>query len=108
MAKTKLLCARVLLDHSALGLYIDQIVEGPEDVITAMNAAGAVDAHPDAVAYAAGQGAPVVTLENPAAAAELAAAAVEDKVGEAFTAETTAASVEGGAGEALTAETTAE
>lgn len=82
MAKQKLLQARVLLDHASLGLRVDQIVEGPENVITAMTAAGAVDAHPNAVAHAAGQGAAVVTLADPSGAAEYAASVIEDKAAE--------------------------
>lgn len=89
MAKAKFAQARVLVDNPSLGILCNQIVEGPGDVIAAMAAAGAVDPHPDAVAYAAGQGARVVTLDDPAGAAEFAAAAAESQAAEGDAAETT-------------------
>jgi putative NIF3 family GTP cyclohydrolase 1 type 2 len=79
MAKIQTARARVLSDNPSLGVKCGQIVEGPEKVIKALSAAGAVDAHPDAIAYAAEQGAAVVVLEDPAAAADLAAAVIESK-----------------------------
>lgn len=82
MAKVQTTQARVLADHIGLGIKCGQIVEGPEKVIKALSAAGAVDDHPDAVAYAAEQGAAAVALEDPAAAAELAAAVIESKEAE--------------------------
>ncbi|MBP0589284.1 hypothetical protein J8I87_06040 [Paraburkholderia sp. LEh10] len=74
MAKTQTAKARVLTDNHGLALKCGQLVEGPEKTIKALAAAGAVDDHPDAVAYAAEQGAEVVALVDPEAAAELAAA----------------------------------
>ena len=79
MAKTQVAKARVLCDNPSLGVKCGQLVEGPEKVIKALSAAGAVDDHPDAIAYAAEQGAAVVALEDPAAAADLAAAVIESK-----------------------------
>lgn len=79
MAKVQTARARVLSDHAGLGIRHGQIVEGPEAVIKALAAAGAVDSHEDAVSYAAGNGAEVVALEDPAAAAEVAAAITEEK-----------------------------
>lgn len=71
-ATEKTLQARVLVAHLGLGLQCGQIVKGPEPAINALASAGAVDPHPDAVAYAAEQGESVVELSDPAAAAELA------------------------------------
>lgn len=79
MAKVQSTQARVLADHIGLGIKCGQIVEGPEKVIKALSAAGAVDDHPDSVAYATEQGAAVVVLEDPVAAAEVAAAVIESK-----------------------------
>lgn len=79
MAKSQTAKARVLSDNASLGIKCGQIVEGPDKVIKAMSAAGAVDDNPEAVAYAGEQGAKVVVLGDPAAAAELAAAAIEAK-----------------------------
>jgi hypothetical protein len=79
MAKVQATQARVLVDNPSLGIKCGQIVEGPEKVIKALSVAGAVDDHPDSVAYAGKQGAAVVALEDPAAAAELAAAVIESK-----------------------------
>ncbi|MEI5998240.1 hypothetical protein H3V53_13805 [Paraburkholderia bengalensis] len=64
--------ARVLVDHPAHGLKCGQIAEGPEALIQALADAGALDAHPDAVDYAAGQGAEVVAIGVPAEADEAA------------------------------------
>lgn len=74
MAKTKTLRARVLTDNAGFGILCNQIVEGPEHVIKALHASGAVDSHPDAVAYAVGIGAQTVALPNPDGAEQLAAA----------------------------------
>lgn len=82
MAKAQIIQARVLTDNASLGIKCGQIVEGPEKVINALSGAGAVDAHPEAVSYAATQGAEVVALENPDAAAALAAAVIESKESE--------------------------
>lgn len=79
MAKVQLARARVLADHVGLGIKCGQLVEGPESVIKALSAAGAVDNHEDAVAYASSKGTEVVALEDPAAAAEVAAAISEEK-----------------------------
>lgn len=79
MAKVQTARARVLADHVGLGIKCGQLVEGPENVIKALAIAGVVDNHEDAVAYASSKGADVVALEDPAAAAEVAAAITEDK-----------------------------
>jgi N-acetyl-gamma-glutamylphosphate reductase len=79
MAKAQTAQARVLTDHIGLGVKCNQIVEGPEKVIKALSDAGAVDANPEAVAYAKDRGADVVALADPDTAAELAAAAIETK-----------------------------
>lgn len=79
MAKTQTAQARVLTSNPGLSLKCGQIVTGPDTVIKALAAAGAVDDHPDAVAYATKQGAEQVTLADPDAAAEVAAAAAEAK-----------------------------
>jgi hypothetical protein len=78
MAKAKTAQARVLADNPSLGIKCGQIVDGPEKVIKALGDAGAVDPHPDALEYATQQGAEVVELEDPDAAAELAAAVTEE------------------------------
>ncbi|MFM0326089.1 hypothetical protein [Caballeronia glebae] len=77
MAKSQSAKARVLADNGALALKCGQLVEGPEKTIKALSAAGAVDDHPDAVAYATEHGAELVVLADPEAAAELAAAVTE-------------------------------
>lgn len=79
MAKTQTAQARVLVSNEGLGLKCDQLVTGPDTVIKALAAAGAVDDHQDAVAYAIKQGAEQVTLADPDAAAELAAAVTDAK-----------------------------
>lgn len=79
MAKIQTARARALSDNESLGFKCGQIIEGPEKVIRALTDAGAVDNHPDAVGYAADQGAKVVALEDPDAAAELAASVIENK-----------------------------
>ncbi|MEM5325178.1 hypothetical protein VSR34_01020 [Paraburkholderia sp. JHI2823] len=79
MAKVQTARARVLSDHVGLGLKHGQIVEGPEGVIKALTAAGAVDDHEDAVSYASKNGAEVVGLQDPDAAAEIAAAVTDAK-----------------------------
>ncbi|MFD1556028.1 hypothetical protein ACFSHT_10385 [Paraburkholderia silviterrae] len=79
MAKIQTAQARVLADNAGLGLKCDQVVTGPEAVIKALAKAGAVDDHPDAVAYATKQGAKQVELADPDAAAEVAEAAIEEK-----------------------------
>ncbi|CAD6536365.1 hypothetical protein LMG27952_03139 [Paraburkholderia hiiakae] len=79
MAKVQIARARVLSDHVGLGLKLGQIVEGPEGVIKALSAAGAVDNHEDAVSYASSKGAEIVALEDPDAAAEIAAAVTDAK-----------------------------
>ncbi|RAR51679.1 hypothetical protein C7401_13639 [Paraburkholderia unamae] len=79
MAKTQTAQARVLTSNLGLSLKCGQIVTGPDTVIKALAAAGAVDDHPDAVTYATKQGAEQVALADPEAAAEVAAAASEAK-----------------------------
>jgi hypothetical protein len=76
MAKTPSLQARALSDNGALGIKCGQILEGPEKVVRALAESGAVDDHPDAVAYAKDNRAEVIVLQDPDAAAELAAATV--------------------------------
>lgn len=92
MAKVQTARARVLADHVGLGIKCSQLVEGPENVIKALAAAGVVDNHEDAVAYASSKGAPVVALEDPAAAVEVAAAITEEKQADAADASQVAAS----------------
>ena len=82
MAKTQTAQARVLAGNPGLSLKCGQIVTGPDTVIKALAAAGAVDDHPDAVAYAAKQGAEQVALADPEAAAEVAAAVTDAKQAE--------------------------
>ena len=82
MAKTQTAQARVLTSNLGLGLKCGQLVTGPDTVIKALSRAGAVDDHPDAVAYATKQGAEQVTLEDPEAAAEVAAAVTDAKQAE--------------------------
>lgn len=72
MAKNPTLQARVLVDNASLGIQCGHIVEGPDKVIKALAAAGAVDCHPDAVAYASAQGVNVAVLEDKSAQALLA------------------------------------
>lgn len=79
MAKIQTAQARVLADHVGLKLKCEQIVIGPEAVIKALAKAGAVDDHPDAVAYATKQGDKQVELEDPDAAAEVAEAVIDEK-----------------------------
>lgn len=92
MAKVQSARARVLADHVGLGIKCGQLVEGPETVIKALSAAGVVDNHEDAVAYASSKGVDVVALEDPAAAAEVASAIAEDKQADAAGASQAAAS----------------
>ncbi|MGY6256546.1 hypothetical protein ACXIVK_24050 [Paraburkholderia caledonica] len=92
MAKVQTARARVLSDHVGLRIKHGQIVEGPESVIKALAAAGAVDNHEDAVSYASSKGAEVVQLEDPDAAAEVAAAITEEKQADAVDASQAAAS----------------
>jgi hypothetical protein len=92
MAKAQSARARVLVDHVGLGVKCGQLVEGPEAVIKALSAAGMVDNHEDAVAYASSKGVDVVVLEDPAAAAEVASAIAEDKQADAAGASQAAAS----------------
>jgi hypothetical protein len=92
MAKVQSARARVLADHVGLGIKCGQLAEGPETVIKALAAAGVVDNHEDAVAYASSKGAQVVVIEDPAAAAEVAAAISEDKQADAADASQAAAS----------------
>jgi phosphosulfolactate phosphohydrolase-like enzyme len=92
MAKVQTARARVLSDHVGLGIKHGQIVEGPEPVIKALATAGAVDNHEDAVAYAASKGAELIALEDPAAAAEVAAAVIEEKQADAADASQASAS----------------
>ncbi|VVE49525.1 hypothetical protein [Pandoraea terrigena] len=79
MAKTQTAQARALADNVGLGIKCGQIVTGPDAVIKALAKAGAVDNHPDAVAYATRQGVEQVALADPDAAAEVAAAATDAK-----------------------------
>jgi len=92
MAKVQTARARVLADHVGLGIKCGQLVEGPESVIKALSAAGVVDNHEDAVAYASSKGAAVVALEDPAAAAEVASAIADEKQADAADASQPAAS----------------
>lgn len=79
MAKVKTARARVLADHAGLGIKCGQLIEGPEGIVKSLAAAGVVDNHADAVEYASGKGATVVSLQDSAAAAEVAAAIAEEK-----------------------------
>lgn len=90
MAKVQTARARVLSDHVGLSIKCGQIVEGPEAVIKALSAAGVVDNHEDAVSYASSKGAEVVALEDPAAAAEIAAAVTDAKQADGAQSETAA------------------
>lgn len=53
--------ARVLADVERFGLKAGQIFEAKKSVIEALFNSGAVDTHPDALAYATENGAEVVT-----------------------------------------------
>lgn len=79
MAKVQTARARVLADHAGLGIKCGQLIEAPEGIIKGLSAAGVVDNHTDAVEYAAKKGAAVIALQDPAAAAEVAAAIAEEK-----------------------------
>ncbi|MCP3721735.1 hypothetical protein M3I53_01105 [Paraburkholderia sp. CNPSo 3272] len=79
MAKVQTAQARALATNVGLGIKCGQLVTGPDTVIKALAAAGVVDNHDDAVAYATKQGAEQVTLADPDAAAEVAAAVSESK-----------------------------
>lgn len=68
--------ARVLVDHEPLGLKVGHIAEGTQSQIDSLHVGGIVDPHPDAVAYALGEGARVVSLPG----AEAAAAAAQAQV----------------------------
>lgn len=56
MATVKTVFALVLCDVVSHGLKAGQLVEGSPDLIKTLDAAGSVDPHRDAVAYARGQG----------------------------------------------------
>lgn len=58
--------ARVLAGSEGYGLQAGQVVEGAEAVVSALAAAGLVDPHPEAVAYAVSQGAAVLRLAEAA------------------------------------------
>lgn len=58
--KPNLLLARVLMTVAAHGIAAGELLEATESTIQGLAADGAVDPHPDAVAYAMAQGAPVV------------------------------------------------
>lgn len=79
MAKVQTARARVLADHAGLGIKCGQLIEGPEGIIKALSAGGVVDNHADAVEYASSKGATVMALQDPAAAAEVAAIIAEEK-----------------------------
>jgi hypothetical protein len=71
MAKTKAADAataraRVLTDFDTYGLKVGQIFEGEKSVVDELVALGAADANPEAVAYAEGEGAEVVTQPSAA------------------------------------------
>lgn len=66
--------ARVLSNIESLGLLCGHLLESAEEHIAALAAAGLVDPHPDAVAYAKAQKAKVVRLADTGGAQELAAA----------------------------------
>lgn len=87
--------ARVLVDHEPLGLKVGGIVKGTQAQIDALVAGGIADAHPEAVAYAAGSGGVVMPLVTEAAAApvdeQLEAAAAVDAAASADAADAAAA-----------------
>lgn len=58
--KPNFLLARVLMSVAAHGIQAGDVLEAQEATIRGLATDGAVDPHPDAVAYALEQGAPVV------------------------------------------------
>jgi hypothetical protein len=74
--------ARVLVDVPAYGLKCGDVAEGSQASIDALAAAGAVDPHEDAVAYAVGARGAVVSVgyvePEPESTADEAAAPAEE------------------------------
>lgn len=79
MAKTQNIQALVLTDYLVLDVRCGQVLDGPDKMVKALAAAGAVDCYPSAVSNALAQGAKIVTVNDPAYADSFSAADAAQK-----------------------------